>query len=76
MQLGASTSLFCLSQYTIPFCTLSPSDSLCMLLFCSSKDQDVVQIDHHNTFHYEATEDVIHHSLEGSQTVSHPKEHY
>jgi len=40
------------------------------------EDQDVVQVDHHNTFHYEVSEDVVHHGLEGGQTVSHFKEHY
>ena len=47
-----------------------------MLFLCLGEDQDVVQIDHHNTFHYEVPEDVIHHGLEGSRTVSHSKEHY
>jgi len=47
-----------------------------MLLFCPSKDQDVVQIDHHDAFHYEVTEDVVHHGLEGGWTVGYPKEHY
>ena len=41
-----------------------------------SEDQDVVQINHHNTLYYEVPEDVVHHSLEGGQTVSHFKEHY
>jgi len=47
-----------------------------MLLFHSSKDQDVIQIDHHDAFHYEVLEDVIHHSLEGGQTVGHSEEHH
>jgi len=47
-----------------------------MLFLCLGEDQDVVQIDHHNTFRYEVLEDVIHHGLEGSWTVSHSKEHY
>ena len=47
-----------------------------MLLFRPSKDQDVVQVDHHNTFRYEVPEDVVHHSLEGGWAVSHAKEHY
>ena len=37
MQLGASTSLFCLSQCTIPFCTLS----LCISQFCSVSLRDL-----------------------------------
>jgi len=47
-----------------------------MLLFCPSKDQDIVQIDHHNAFRYEVTEDIVHHGLEGSWTVSHSEEHH
>jgi len=47
-----------------------------VLFLCLGEDQDVVQIDHHNTFCYEVLEDVIHHGLEGSWTVSHSKEHY
>jgi len=40
------------------------------------KDQDVVQIDHHDTFRYEVPEDVVYHGLESGWTVSHSKEHY
>jgi len=40
------------------------------------KDQDVVQIDHHNTFCYEVPEDVVHHGLEGGWTISYFKEYY
>ena len=40
-----------------------------MLLFHPGKDQDVIQIDHHNAFHYEVSEDVIYHGLEGSWAV-------
>jgi len=40
------------------------------------EDQDVVQVDHHNTFYYEVLEDVVHHGLKGGWTVSHSKEHY
>jgi len=47
-----------------------------MLLFHPSKDQDVIQIDHHDTFRHEVLEDVVHHSLEGGWAVSHAKEHY
>ena len=56
--------------------TCSTSDSLRVLLFYPGKDQDVVQVNHHNTFHYEVLEDVVHHGLEGGRTVSHAKEHY
>ena len=51
-------------------------DHLHMLFLRLGEDQDVVQIDHHNTFRYEVPEDVIHHGLEGDRTVSHSKEHY
>ena len=47
-----------------------------MLLFRPSKDQDVVQVDHHDAFRYEVLEDIVHYGLEGSRTVSHAKEHY
>ena len=47
-----------------------------MLLFRPGKDQDVVQVDHHDTFRYEVPEDIVHHSLEGGRAVSHAKEHY
>ena len=47
-----------------------------MLFLCLGEDQDVIQIDHHNAFCYEVSEDVVHYGLEGSQTVGHPKEHY
>jgi len=47
-----------------------------MLLFHPGKDQDVVQIDHHNAFRHEVSEDVIYHGLEGGQAVSHSEEHY
>jgi len=47
-----------------------------MLLFRLCKDQDVVQVHYDNPFHYDGSEDVIHHSLEGSGAVGHSKEHY
>jgi len=47
-----------------------------MLLFCLHKDQDVVQVYYDNSFHYDGSEDVIHHSLEGSRAVGHSEEHY
>ena len=47
-----------------------------MLFLRLGEDQDVVQVDHHNTFCYEVLEDIIHHGLEGGRTVSHSKEHY
>ena len=47
-----------------------------MLLFHLRKDQDVIQVHYDNPFHYDGSEDVIHHSLEGSGAVGHSKEHY
>ena len=47
-----------------------------MLLFRPGKDQNVVQVDHHDTFCYEVPEDVIHHDLEGGRAVGYAKEHY
>jgi len=47
-----------------------------VLLFRPSKDQDVVQVDHHDTFCYEVPEDVVYYGLEGGGTVGHAKEHY
>ena len=47
-----------------------------MLLFHPGKDQDVVQIDYHNVFHYEVSEDIVHHGLEDGWAVGYSKEHY
>ena len=47
-----------------------------MLLFRLRKDQDVVQVHYDNPFRYDGSEDVVHHSLEGSRAVGHSKEHY
>jgi len=47
-----------------------------MLFLHLGEDQDVVQVDHHNTFCYEVPEDIIHYGLEDGQTVSYSKEHY
>ena len=47
-----------------------------MLLFCLCKDQNVVQVHYDNPFHYDSSEDVIHHSLEGGRAVGHSKKHY
>jgi len=40
------------------------------------KDQNVVQVHYDNPFRYDGSEDVIHHSLEGSRAVGHSKEYY
>jgi len=45
-----------------------------VLFLHPSKDQDVIQIDHHNAFCYEVSEDIIHHGLEGGWTVGYSKE--
>ena len=47
-----------------------------MLLFCLRKDQNVVQVYYNDSFCYEGSEDVVHHSLEGSGAVGHSKKHY
>jgi len=47
-----------------------------VFFLCFGKDQDVIQIDHHDAFCYEVLEDVVHYGLEGGQTVGYPKEHY
>ena len=47
-----------------------------MLLLHPSENQDVIQIDYHNAFYYEVSEDVVHYGLEGGQAIGHPKEHY
>ena len=47
-----------------------------MLLFHPSEDQDIIQVDHHDTFRDEVPEDVVHHILKGGRAVSHTKEHY
>ena len=47
-----------------------------MLLFYLHKDQDVIQVHYDNPFRYDGSEDVVHHSLEGSRAVGHSEEHY
>ena len=47
-----------------------------MLLFRLRKDQGIVQVHYDNLFHYDGSEDVIHHSLEDSGAVGHSEEHY
>ena len=53
-----------------------PPDCLFVFLFHPCKDQNVVQVHYYNPFGYEGSKDVIHHSLEGSRTVGHSKEHH
>ena len=53
-----------------------PLDCSFVFLFYLRKDQNVVQVHYYNPFSYESSEDVVHHSLEGSRTVGHSKEHY
>jgi len=47
-----------------------------VFLFCLCKDQNVVQVHYYYPFGYEGSEDVVHHSLEGSRTVGYSKEHH
>ena len=45
-----------------------------MFPFCLRKDQNVIQVHYYDPFSYKGSEDVVHHSLEGSGTVGHSKE--
>ena len=47
-----------------------------MLLFRLCKDQNVVQVHYDDPFRYDGSEDVVHHSLEGSGAVGHSEKHY
>jgi len=47
-----------------------------MLLFCLCKDQNVVQVHYNNLFHYDGSEDIVHHSLEGGRAIGHSEKHY
>ena len=53
----------------------SPDRSF-VLLFCLCKDQNVVQVHYDNPFCYDSSEDIIHHSLEGSRAIGHSKKYY
>jgi len=53
-----------------------PLDCSFMFLFYPRKDQNVVQVHYYDPFGYESSENVIHHSLEGSGAVGHSKEHH
>jgi len=53
-----------------------PSDCLLVFFLHLGEDQDIIQIDHHDTLRYEVPEDVVYHGLEGGWTVGHSKEHY
>ena len=47
-----------------------------MLFDCLCEDQDVIQIDHYNSFHDEFVEDIVHHGLECGWAVGKAKEHH
>ena len=47
-----------------------------MLLFCLCKDQNVVQVHYNNPFHYDGSEDIVHHSLEDGRAIGHSEKHY
>jgi len=53
----------------------SPDHSF-ILLFRLCKDQNIVQVHYDNAFCYDGSEDVVHHSLEGSRAVGHSEKHY
>src|SRR5215472_12861183 len=39
------------------------------------KDEDIIQIDHNDSFSYQLPENIVHHHLEGGRTVGESKEH-
>jgi len=47
-----------------------------MLLFCFHKDQNIIQVHYNDLFCYDGSEDVVHHSLEGSRATGHSEKHY
>ena len=53
-----------------------PPDCLFVFLFRLCKNQNIIQVHYYNPFSYESSEDVVHHSLEGSGTVGHSEEHH
>ena len=53
----------------------SPDRSF-MLLFRLCKDQNVVQVHYNNSLHYDGSEDIVYHSLEGGGAIGHPEKHY
>ena len=46
-----------------------------MMFNCMGIHQDVVHVDHHIPFVDEVLEDVVHHGLEGGQTIGEAEEH-
>ena len=53
-----------------------PLHCLFVFLFRPCKDQNVVQVHYYDPFGYESSENVVHHSLEGSGAVGHSKEYH
>ena len=53
-----------------------PPNYLFVFFFCLHEDQNVVQVYYYDPFGYKVSEDVVHHSLEGSRTIGHSKEHH
>ena len=51
-------------------------DSLGILFYSPSKDEDIVQVDYYNLFCNEILEDIVYNCLEDSWAVGHSKEHY
>ena len=54
----------------------NPSDCSFVFFFYLRKDQNVVQVHYYDSLSYEGSEDVVHHSLEGSRTIGYSKEHH
>ena len=61
--------MFCQYLQDSPDCSF-------MLLFHLCKDQNIVQVHYDNPFHYDSSEDVIHHSLKGSGAIGYSEKHY
>ena len=51
-------------------------DHFVVLFQCLSEDKDIVQVYNYDSFRYEVIENIIYHSLEGGQIISHIKEYY
>src|SRR5438309_12116584 len=50
-------------------------DNLLVLVESLCEYENVIQVDHHHTFHNKIFKDVIHHCLECGQTVGEAEEH-
>ena len=46
-----------------------------MLFFHLYKDQNVIQVHYNNLFCYNSSENIVHHSLEGSRAIGYSEKH-